>query len=340
MINNVETTKLRVNSIIPSKLSQNISTNTKVRITFNSDLNTSTIVNNISVLKDNELKYVDGDKLVNDGAYEIVKGNVSYDKDSRTIIFIPNEQFDRSARYIISVRENAIQDILGNTMVEPFISTFFTESVSELPPVNIITPKHGTISNKFPIIEWELQENSDAYIIEISKEKTYEVLEFSKVIKAEDDNEIENKIDLSNLDFDDGLYYIRIRSINGIWSEDVQFFIKKTINSGAVVTEEDLPDEIEFESMEEEFVILDYFPKENDLLVSEKINIIYVKILGKVDIKDIDVWESFVEGVLFDEEDDDVIIEHGYLNGTWSTVFDEEECVTYVIFTPNQLGEV
>ena len=55
--------------------------------------------------------------------------------------------------------------------------------------------------------------------------------------------------------------------------------------------------------MEEEFVILDYFPKENDLLVSEKINIIYVKILGKVDIKDIDVWESFVEGVLFDEED-------------------------------------
>lgn len=92
--------------------------------------------------------------------------------------------------------------------------------------------------------------------------------------------------------------------------------------------------------MEEEFVILDYFPKENDLLVSEKINIIYVKILGKVDIKDIDVWESFVEGVLFDEEDDDVIIEHGYLNGTWSTVFDEEECVTYVIFTPNQLGEV
>lgn len=337
MVNNIEVIGLNVNSMSPSNGAHNVSVLTDVRITFNSDLDTSTIVGNFTILKDSNLNYVDEKSLEHISLYEPVKGDVSY--ENKTIIFRPVEQFTKSARYIVSVRQEAIRDITGKTMIAPFVSTFFTESVATLRPIDITSPDNGVISDKAPVIKWLPQEGSSAYVIEISKEKTFEVLSYQNIIKPNDIGFSNSSIDISNLDFKDGLYYIRIKSINGEWSDTTQFFIKKSMNERGVVSVEDIPDDIQFDNdYDEELIVLDYFPKENEVLVSTKINISYIKVLGKVSIEDIDFNESFMVGELIDEEDEDVIVPHDFVKGTWNVVYDEEKDESFIIFVPIELG--
>lgn len=336
MVNNVEVVGLNVSSVSPSNGCHDVNVMSEIKICFNSDLNTSTIVGNFTILKDSNLEYIDESSLNNPGLFEPVKGDVAY--ENKTIVFRPVEQFDKSARYIVCVRQEAIKDILGRTMVAPFVSTFFTESVATLPPVEITSPQNGIIADKIPVIEWLPQDGSSAYVLEISKEKTFEVLSYTTTLK-ESNGSVDTSVDISHLKLKDGLYYVRVKSINGMWSNETQFFIKEALEERGVVSVEDIPDTIEFEdNFEEEIVVLDYFPTEDEVQVSNKINVIYIKVLGEVSIDDIDFNESFLYGDLIDEEDGGIMSPHGVVNGKWNVVYDEDNHESYIVFVPTELG--
>ena len=74
-------------------------------------------------------------------------------------------------------------------------------------------------------------------------------------------------------------------------------------------------------------------------MVSDKTNIIYVKVMGEISLNDIDLNRSFVYGGLFEEEDEEKLEAQEYVSGKWCVVYDEFEDASYIIFTPEIINE-
>ena len=77
MDNTLRTLGVRVNFITPNKSEINVKVNEAINITFNSELNTKSIVNNFNIFKDKYLKFNDIEDLKNQEDYEPVKGSIS-----------------------------------------------------------------------------------------------------------------------------------------------------------------------------------------------------------------------------------------------------------------------
>lgn len=337
MVNNIETLGLIINTISPNNNSININVNAQIEIEFNSDIDTSSVIGNITIFRDKNLSFSSDspiESLFKNENYEITPGNISY--ENRKLKFVPRVPMIENSRYIIVINSN-VSDIRSKSLNKTHIYNFFTESQASLSSPIIITPEFGVVVCDVPEIKWEPQ-NTDAYIFQISKQKTFEVVSYEKIIKSEKNGPPSNKIKLSHIIFEDGLYYLRVKSINGAWSEERQFFIKRSKKEQAVVSKEDISEDIIFdEEFEEELVVLDFFPKEEDISVSEKINIIYVKIQGEVKIDDINLDETYIVGELFEEEDIDEGIPHGFVESKFNVVYDSQNDESFVIFTLKEL---
>ena len=189
-----------------------------------------------------------------------------------------------------------------------------------------------------PVISWEHIE-TDAIIIQIAKDIKFKYIVYENILRKSKDN-ILDSLDISK-EYDDGSYFLRIKSVNEAWSEITQFFIKSNITEKSKITDDDvIEDEVEIEEEEEftkDLVILDMYPKDKSTMVSTKTNIIYVKVMGEISLDDLDLNNSFVEGSLFAEEDEENNAPQGYLTGKWSVIYDEFEDCSYIIFTPNDI---
>ena len=334
MVNDINTLGLRITEISPRNNEINVNVNSDIKITFNSDIDTQTIIGNITVVEDSNYEYINGDKY--NPKFIPVKGNIMY--SDKSIIFKPAMPFKTNTRYIVFVREKSIKDIMHNEMILPFVSTFFTDPVETLPKVIITSPKSEVILDRMPVIEWASQK-TDAYLVQIAKDNSFAILSYEKIIKKIN-NELDSKIDLSSKKFTDGLYYIRVKSINGEWSDDLQIFIKQDKNEKITLTPEDVPEDMIFDELPiDDVVILDYFPKENTSFVSTKLNIIYVKLLGEIKESDIDFNNISVFGSLYDEEDEysSTVTPQEFVGGSWQVIYDNELDVTYIIYTINDL---
>lgn len=335
MDNTLETLGLSILNIAPSNNEVDVKTDESIKIKFNSELDTSTIIGNILVLKDKNLLYTGEESLENLGYFQIVDGNISY-KD-KTIIFKPKESLDTNTRYIVKVNKDGIKDVTGKKLSKTIVSSFFSSALDTSRKVIITFPEYGTITDKMPVISWEHIE-TDAIIIQIAKDIKFKYIVYENILRKSKDN-ILDSLDISK-EYDDGSYFLRIKSVNEAWSEITQFFIKSNITEKSKITDDDvIEDEVEIE--EEEFtkdlVILDMYPKDKSTMVSTKTNIIYVKVMGEISLDDLDLNNSFVEGSLFAEEDEENNAPQGYLTGKWSVIYDEFEDCSYIIFTPNDI---
>lgn len=329
MNNGNETLGLNIISTSPEAHMSNANVNSNIEITFSADVNPLSFQNNIVVFEDYKNVYTKISDLKNYTNFNIVKGTISY-KD-RVLTFKPEVPFNINMMYIVMLN-NGIKDIVGNILNKKFVFAFRTESVASNVKAEFIYPTFGTIVNKMPTFQWKNQ-FTETYIFQMSKTNTFEVLLEDIFVPGK--QESENITYTPNIKVNEGVYYVRVKSENGEWSDPLQFFYKEITD--AVVSMEDTPDSIYLEDflseLEEPLEVLEFFPNENSLNVSLKTNIIYIKIKGEINQELVKFDDCYVVGEPFDEEDNSEDA-HGYVNGTWSAIYDSELDVTYVIFTP------
>ena len=334
MNNTNESIGLRVLNISPNHQSSNVNVNSEIQITFSADINPASFNKNIVILEDYNKIYKNINSLKDYSQYSVVKGSVSY-KD-RVLTYTPNEPFHTDTCYVVMLSDG-ITDITGNKMIKKHVSCFYTESVASFPRCEIVSPKYGSIVNAIPEFVWKNQ-YSESYCFQISKTNTFELLLYNEIIPG---NKIEeNMRHTPAFNAEEGMYYIRIKSENGEWSDIHQIFIKAVTD--AVVAEEDTPEMFhldEFlEGLEEPIEILEYFPADGTINNSLKTNIIYIKIKGKVDEDRLHLEECYVYGESFDEEHEEYA--HEIVNGKWTVIYDSYFDVTYIIFTPVNIDDV
>lgn len=321
MIQSIDTLGLRVESVLPVPHKIDVNVNSQIIINFNAELNTESIVGSFIVLIDRKGLYTGGE--IDLSLYEALKGTLTY-KD-KSIIFTPSNQLDKYCRYIIYVKKNSIKNIFGRVMLTDFTSYFDTEVLATIKPTQIIVPVCNSILTSLEKVEIE-NVNSDKYILQISKQKTFENVVLDKVF---DNNTIEEDFNIGN-----GLYYIRAKAVNGDFGDVSVFTIKSHINT--ITTDQDLDEDYIYMPIDnEEVELIGNFPE--GINAHEKSNIVYMKFKGEIDISDIDFYESQVYGELSDEEDVGTIKEHGELDGSYSIAYDSEADETYVFFIPNSI---
>lgn len=333
MNNTNESIGLRVLTVSPEHKSKNINVNSEIKIEFSADINPGTFAKNIVVLKDYNKIYKDINSLKDYSQYSVVKGSISY--NDRILVYTPNEPFSTDTCYIIMLSDN-ITDITGSKMIRKHVSCFYTEAVASFPRVEIMSPKFGAITNEIPEITWKNQ-FSASYTMQVSKANTFELLLYDKEIPGSLIGEtVTHKPEFK---MEEGLYYLRIKSENGEWSDTHQFFIKAITD--AVIAEEDIPDIMNYEefmeNLEEPIEILEMFPENGSVNNTLKTNVIYIKIKGKVNEERINLNDSYVFGSTIDEEHPENT--HDLVDGKWTLIYDSYYDVTYVIFTPEIIDE-
>ena len=192
------------------------------------------------------------------------------------------------------------------------------------------------ISTSVPEIQWKSQQ-APSYIMQISKTNTFEVLLYETFIVGEKEDVITFVPEIS---YKEGIYYVRVKSEGGEWSEPCQFFIKEITD--AVIAADDQSDELYLADfladIEDEIEILEVFPADGSLNNSLKTNIFYIKIKGEISEEQLDLNDFMVTGEAFDEEDD-ASYEHGEVSGSWTIIYDSDNDCTYIIFTPVSLDD-
>jgi len=334
MNNQNETIGLRVLSVSPSHLKSNVNVNTSIDVTFTSDINPSTLAKNIVVFEDHDKVYKKPEDLKDYSKYIVTKGSIAY-KD-KVLKYTPEKPFNTDSCYIL-VLNDEIADITGNKLIQKYINVFYTESVASYPRCEFIAPKYGTITDTIPTFSW-INQKSPSYIFQISKIKTFEVLLIDEVIPGNDyEDNISYTPTFSNV-IQEGLYFIRVKSENGEWSDTLQIFIKPITD--AVIAQEDTPEMLAYEdffdNLQEPVVVLEQFPSPDSVNNSLKTNMFYIKIKGKLDESRIDLDNCYVYGESLDDNHDEYA--HGNVSGKWSVVYDSYYDVTYIIFTPDLLN--
>lgn len=329
MNNGNETLGLSVISTTPEAHQTSVNVNKPIEIKFSGDINRSTLNNSIVVFEDYNGVYDGITSLKSSEKFNIVKGTLTY--ADRVVKFTPKQPLNIDTRYIV-VLNNTITDITGNRLLKKFVFAFNTEITRSYPKCEITYPSFGMISNSVPEIQWKSQ-NAPSYIMQISKANTFEVLLYETFVIGSEEDVISFTPDIP---YKEGIYYTRIKSEGGEWSDPCQFFIKEVTD--AVIAQDDQSEEVYLSDfladIEEELEILEIFPVDNSINNSLKTNIVYVKIKGEIDESQLDMTDFYFIGEAFDEEDDSSYA-HGELAGSWSVVYDETEDCTYIIFSPD-----
>ena len=332
MNNQNETIGLRVLSVSPSHTESNVNVNSSIDVTFSSDINPATLTKNIVVFEDYNKVYKDATSLKDYSKFSVVKGSITY--NDKVLTYTPDKPFNTNSCYIL-VLNDKIADIIGNQLVQKCINVFYTEKVARYGRCELVSPKYGYITNSIPTFTW-INQKSPSYIFQISKINSFESLLLDEVIPG---NEYEDEISYTpDFNAQEGMYFIRVKSENGEWSDTHQIFIKPITD--AVIAQEDTSEMLAFEDFMDNIldpiVILEYFPEPNSVNNSLKTNIFYIKIKGKVDDSRIDLNNCYVYGESLDDDHEEY--SHESVNGNWSIIYDSFYDATYVVFTPYLLN--
>lgn len=317
MLNNIETLGLKVESIRPSANKKEVETNTKIYVKFNADVMSSTIVGNIALYEDTDGLFngeIDTNKLTR------INGNISY--ESKTIIFTPKNELSENKQYIVIVRKNGIKDIIGRSLLVDNVFTFFTKANKALETPTILNPKNADTIREDLIIEFTNTHN--VYNVQISTNIEFDTYVVDDIVNSSNNSTVTYSPDKT---LEDGLYYIRVKAMGGLFSDTVQCVIGRNIG---LVSKEDYNDLlVEFDGSRV-MNMLEAFPV-SDKLSGVNLANIYLKFEGEITIDDINFNKSYLLGELFDETDIDDIEEAGYIDPKIITVYDKEEDVTYIV---------
>lgn len=328
MIQDGVTYGLRVLSTHPMPHEVNVDVNTDIRIKLNSPINPKSIIGGFTVLEDTHWAFKSTEQLMtNRELFTVVQGAVSY-KDE-VITFTPSKPLKTDTRYIFLLKANTIRNINGDTLAEDCSWIFYSEAEETLPKAIFTSPKFGVIGKETPDFEW-IDQQATSYVLHISTSHTFDTLVYHTLIQG-----VNGAYAASNhqppLQLKDGLYYARVRAQAGHWSDPLQFCVD-TIEKG-LVSEEDFDDtafiESYFDDFPQTFDRESCYPKEGATQINDHLAVCSMTFKGRVEAGDIDWNETYLYGENFDEEAEES--EHGYVEGSWYLIYDEEEDVTHVL---------
>lgn len=326
MNNTNETQGIHILTTNPQNKQLNVNVNSTIDVEFSSDIDMGSLVKNIIVLQDINRIFKGPEDLKDYSQYSIVKGNISY--QDKIVTYTPSNQFEVNSTYIVLIN-NEVTDITGNKLKQKYLFSFTTEEVASYGPCEIISPKYGNICSKLPCFTWKNQ-HSPSYEFQISKINSFETLLVDEIISGNEINETISYI--PDINVQEGIYHIRVKSENGEWSNVHQIFIKPITDD--VVASEDTPILKNFDEFLDDIIepleILEVFPEDGSTNVSLKTNIFYIKMKGKVDKDRINFGESYIYGESIDEDEE--YKSHYYVDGIWTLVYDSYNDVTYLVF--------
>lgn len=316
-------------SVDPANYATDVGVSSSIQIEFDADLDT---------------RYLDGNVILATISNELIEGRVSYRK--KIVTFVPLEPLSKGTNYVLTIKgdnnledgvEDGVKSIIGSTMAGSFSSRFMTERTDMLLTPLIVSPVNNTIIRETPVFTWEAVDGATHYDVEISKSNTFS----TKIFPTVDSIRITTPTLSPNVEMTDGIYYWRIRSVGGTnnkgaWSSVMQFNLT-TEALGQIAAGDsafvDATDDVSFTgTMELEQI--ETFPKELETFVPTNIANLYFRMIGDINLSDIDVDSLQLEGVHvsgdFEEES------HGRVPGKISFVT-AGDYTTYIIFTPDPL---
>lgn len=336
MIKDNVTLGLRVQTLTPAPHSTDIDVNTSIRIHLNHDINPKTVAGSFSLIEDEEWLFESVEQLQDRKQFKPVTGAMSY--QDRVLTFKPRTPLKEGARYIVLVKAGGLKTIDGKSLLEDFVGVFYTECQATLPPATIETPKFGLITADVPTFTWGDQK-ANSYLFQISTSHEFESLVFSELIIKTIGKSAKTSI-TPMVQLRDGLYYARVRASNGHWSLPHQFYIEG--QTGTLVSEEDFDESFFVEEYLDQDLfsteLVESFPRPDAINTRLNTALVYGVFTGRITVDDIDWSDTFVVGELFDEEMVDAEThrveaeEHGFLEGQWYLIYDENLDQTYVLF--------
>lgn len=289
---------------------------------FNAPINGGSVVDNVYLLLDKDNKF--NGKVVNISDYDIIEFNPMLATNRLTIK--PLTQLSEGFRYIIYIPSNSLYSTMNISMFLDYTCEFFTSN-SKQTKCELYSPENNSVIQSLTDLYWSEDITTNAYIIQISKFNTFEVL---CVDQVSEENKLSGKFNLSN-----GLYYWRVKPIDGEWSDIGKFFVDSKVNIPLAhgVIEEDVAngligDEITFE-------VIETFPQDLFSNVAINLKTVYIKVTGIITDDDVDV-----NSILFQYEsivDDSDIYEPVDVKYTLKIVNDIELNVSYIIFSLDEL---
>ena len=216
--------ELNISLISPLNGSTGVSIDTPVSVTFTKDLNKGTILKNFFVIKDidNTINEITD---IQNGHIEMIVGSIKY--TNKTISFTPNEYLSPNTNYAIVIKKQ-ITSITNDTLFRNYVFKFRTKDLNNEsnnpdenftePPV-ISYPKDLSIINNFQAIEFNTKSKMPL-TLQVSDTSNFNTIVFKCDMKSE---EYQCVVDRT---LDDGVYYIRVKSLDSEWSEVCQIYLQ------------------------------------------------------------------------------------------------------------------
>lgn len=319
-----------ITTFSPTKYQKSVPISTSIRADFSIDL---------------DGRYIDGNVFMTDAKGTLIDIRTSY--RAKVLTVMPLAPLNMGTTYQVTFVgdsnlddgvKQGIRSIIGDCMAGNEVLTFTTEVDDSLTVPEVLLPAHGAVLKARPTFTWNPVSTAKGYHLEISRTNTFATLVYPKEQQLFTKTEIE-----PDVEFADGLYYWRIRSVRGDnatgeWSKIYQFNID-TLEEGKVSEEDDTSttdDFLEYDEMDFELEIVERFPDELQTMVPLNVKSLFFRIIGRFDLKLITPECITLEGRHisgdFQEES------HGTVNGD-ITVVQSKDGTSYIIFTPEPIPD-
>lgn len=315
--------------VSPFNYAVDINIATSIRAAFDIDLDSRYINDYVYLLDDTGTK---------------VEGRTAYRK--KVITFTPTVPLQKGMTYqFVLVGDSNVEDnvnsglrsIIGDCMAGSQTIRFTTEADDTLPAPIVKIPTHNSVVRSKPVFEWIPVDKANGYEVEVAQTNTFN----TKLYPVDDETIIlENTLD-PDIAFEDGLYYWRIRTIQpdgakGLWSKTMHFNLT-TETEGKVSEDDEDPidptdDPSFYDSIELE--LIEVFPKELVMQVPTNVKTLYFRLLGDIDMTQIDMYSLTLTGSHISEDFEEET--HGEVKGS-TTILESSDGTVYLLFTPEPL---
>lgn len=262
----------------------------------------------------------------------------------KVIVFTPFQPLDPGKSYqfvlqgdndLTDNKEDGIRSITGESMQGNTVVTFTTEVVESLPAPEAVNPTRDSVIKEIPTIRWTEVIEANSYQFYLSRSNRFDTL-----VYPDDTNQkiYETFID-PNIEWTDGIYYWKVRSINetgvhGEWSTIYQFHLDRS-EEGTISEDDTLPIEMFYENANIELEVVESFPNEESVQIPINLKSIYFRVIGDIDINLLDKNSFRVTGEHLTQ--DEYEPSHGEVSGQISIV-SHDDGTNYIIFTPDVLS--
>lgn len=286
-------------------------------------------------------RYIEDFVVFKDAGGTPISGRIVYRK--KIITFTPHVPLNEGAEYelvligdtnVDDVNREGLRSIVGEPMGGIFSLRFTTEANEVLPAPDVVRPIHHSILKEEPVFEWVAVEDAQHYEIQIATTNTFH----SVLYPVADNVPILLTSVIPDLEWEDRIYYWRIRTVDdedrpGLWSSVMQFNISR-IEEGPIAEEDVDPNDLveDFNSFELE--LIESFPKENSVQVPLHVHALYFRVIGDIDLTQIDESSFSLTGVHFsgDLEEES----HGEVSGK-PYIVNSNDGTTYLVFVLDPL---